>query len=267
MTATRKDEKIARLIADYGLTGYGLWWSVLEVVAASLDIKTHPHPSVTYPVSTWSDLLSLRGSHVRQALVKLEVTHLVTAEWSGNDLTVTIPNLLKYRDEYSQRSGQTPDSVPSKKQKQKQIQKQSKTFSSPASPMMVPPILDAEVVEPGKDIQPRIEERQLRWFDQFWFLYWRKADKQTGLATFRKHAKTEAEAKKIITAVKEHSPYYHLRESNFKPLAATWLNKRRYLEPFDESLPKIECRSQTRTESAQLAAEARFAAKHRGDIQ
>ena len=118
MTATPQDEKIARLIADHGHAGYGLWWLVVEAVAARLEGEGHP--SVTYPVTKWSHLLSLRGSHVRQALLKLEVTHLVTVEWVGSEIRVTIPNLLKYRDEYSRKSGVAPDSVRSKKQKQKQ---------------------------------------------------------------------------------------------------------------------------------------------------
>jgi hypothetical protein len=118
MSRTRKDEKIARLIGEHGHRMYGIYWSVVEVVAETLDPKTHPHPSVTYPISEWSHLLSLRGSLVMSSLSTLAVTRLVTVERSGSDVTVTIPNLLKYRDEYSQRSGQAPDTLPSKIQKQ-----------------------------------------------------------------------------------------------------------------------------------------------------
>jgi len=121
MTDTRQDEKIATLISKYGHAGYGLWWMVLEIVAKRVEGDSFP--TVTYPVSTWSHLLSLRGSHVSQALLKLEVTHLVTVKRTGSDIMVTIPNVLKYRDEYARKSGQTPDSVRSKKQKQIQIQK------------------------------------------------------------------------------------------------------------------------------------------------
>jgi hypothetical protein len=40
----------------------------------------------------------------------------VTVEWSGSDITVTIPNLLKYRDEWSRKSKVTPESLRSKEQ-------------------------------------------------------------------------------------------------------------------------------------------------------
>lgn len=114
MTATWQDEKVSRLVAEHGLAGYGLWWRVAEIVASR--VEGNSAPSVTYPISTWSHLLVTRGSLVISALSKLAVTHLVTMERHGSDITVTIPNLLKYRDEYSRKSGHTPESVGSKKQ-------------------------------------------------------------------------------------------------------------------------------------------------------
>ncbi len=117
LTAAREDEKIAQLITKYGHAGYGLWWLVCEVVAQQLE---GDNPEVTYPVTTWSHLLSVRGSHVRHCLSKLAVTGLVTVEWIGTDIKVRIPNLLKYRDEYSRKSGHSPDTVRSKTHIQKQ---------------------------------------------------------------------------------------------------------------------------------------------------
>jgi hypothetical protein len=35
----------------------------------------------------------------------------VTVEWIESDIKVTIPNLLKYKDEYSRKSGHAPDNV------------------------------------------------------------------------------------------------------------------------------------------------------------
>jgi hypothetical protein len=136
LTATRQDEKISRLIAAHGLAGYGLWWAVVEIVAA--HVEKSRKPSVTYPVSTWSHLLSLRGSHVRQAILKLEVTGLVTAEWAGTDLTVTIPNLLKYRDEYSKKSGHSPDNVGTLIQKQN-TEAETEKEKQKILPLVVPP--------------------------------------------------------------------------------------------------------------------------------
>ena len=113
MTASWDDEGIARLVSEggeVGLARYGLWWRVLEIVARQMEGPS-PSCSVCYPISVWSHLLVTRGSLVFSTLSRLAVTGGVTVERHGSDIRVTIPNLLKYRDEYSKKSGHTPDTV------------------------------------------------------------------------------------------------------------------------------------------------------------
>ena len=110
MTASWDDEKLASLVGKGGMEGiarYGLYWRVNEIIASQMEGKS-PSCSVRYPVSRWSLLLSLRGSLVFSTLSTLAVTYLVTVERDGCDIIVTNRNLLKYRDEYSRKSGQTP---------------------------------------------------------------------------------------------------------------------------------------------------------------
>ncbi len=110
MTDTWNDEKIALLVGSGGMQGlaaYGLWWRVVEIVAAAVGPDGKKN-YVTYPVARWSLLLSLRGSLVMSSLSRLGVTGGVTVERHGSDITVTIRNLLKYRDEYTRKSGHSP---------------------------------------------------------------------------------------------------------------------------------------------------------------
>ncbi|HEV2418660.1 MAG TPA: hypothetical protein VGX94_12715 [Terriglobia bacterium] len=162
MVATRRDERITRLIAQYGYESYGHYWAVTETVAELMDGTERC--SVRYPVTSWSHLLSVRGSHVRSTLAKLEVTGLVTVEWNGSDVTVTIPNLLKYRDEYSRKSGPSPDTVGSKKQKQKQ-NPEPELRSVPPQAAELAGRLRARILE--NDPGAKITEHQLAsWADE-----------------------------------------------------------------------------------------------------
>jgi hypothetical protein len=113
MSAMWDDEKVAAIVVKRGLAGFGLYCRVLDIVAAGMG-PDGSKCSVKYPVSKWSHLLSVRGSHVRHLFRELAVTGLLTAEWFGSDLEVTIPKLLKYRDEYTQRSGETREEDPTK---------------------------------------------------------------------------------------------------------------------------------------------------------
>jgi hypothetical protein len=113
MTSSWDDEKLARLVGAGGMQGlahYGLYWRINEIIASQMEGKS-PSCSVCYPVSVWSRLLVTRGSLVFSTLSTLAVTHLVTVERDGDDIRVTNRNLLKYRDEYSRKSGHTPDKV------------------------------------------------------------------------------------------------------------------------------------------------------------
>jgi hypothetical protein len=105
------DESVARLVACGGKDGlalYGAFWRVMEIVAAQMD-STNDQCSITYSVNRWSLLLSVRGSHLRHYLGHLNDSGLVTVEWTGSDIRVTIPKLLQLKDEYSKRSGHYPE--------------------------------------------------------------------------------------------------------------------------------------------------------------
>jgi len=117
------------LIDEHGITAYGFYWLLTEVIAESMD-KTD-RCELTHSVSQWARLLFCHHHAVKKYFAALSkpvyptVTQelpgsyptsnsLVTLEYDGSNVTVKIPNLLKYRDEYSKRSGQTPEQLPTK---------------------------------------------------------------------------------------------------------------------------------------------------------
>ncbi len=109
MTQTRADERIASLISECGMEGYGAYWAVLEIVANVMD-KTSMC-EVTYPLTIWSSMLLLHHNRVRSLLGNFDVMGLMKVSSCEGKVTVKVPNLLKYRDEYSKKSGQNPDKL------------------------------------------------------------------------------------------------------------------------------------------------------------
>lgn len=113
LTNTWNDERIAQLVGTGGkdgLAAYGAYWRVQEILASQMEGQD-PSCSVQYSVTRWSVLLSVRGSHVGHYLGQLAKNDLVTVEWIGSDIKVTNRKLLKYRDEYSRKSGHGQESV------------------------------------------------------------------------------------------------------------------------------------------------------------
>jgi hypothetical protein len=113
ITVSWEDEKMATIVSEFGLEGYGFWWRLLEIVAYYMDGSDRC--SIAFPLSKWSHLFYCHHNKVSNYLSKLEVMGLVKLKYNGSkpqgNIEVTIPNLLKYRDEYSKKSRQTPDKL------------------------------------------------------------------------------------------------------------------------------------------------------------
>lgn len=139
MSQSHTDEKLALIVSECGLEGYGFWWMLMEVVAAQcVDDKC----SATYTLPHWSRLLYCHHHKVVKYLLALAglpkdyplltppvtppvtpgLLGVVTVGYSEGKIRVTIPNLLKYRDEYSRKSRQHPAIVPPKKENKKEKQ-------------------------------------------------------------------------------------------------------------------------------------------------
>lgn len=95
------------LIQNHGHDAYGFYWQLLEIVAESMDGTKKC--SVTHPLPQWSRLLYCHHHRVSKHLGTLQVMGLVSVEYAEGKVKVTIPNLLKYRDEYSKKSGHSAD--------------------------------------------------------------------------------------------------------------------------------------------------------------
>lgn len=109
-TATRRDERIARLIASHGMDGYGLYWAVQEIIAEKME-GSSPSCSVSYPVSIWANQLSTPPQQVLKRLSWLLQVGLIELSRSDQEIIITNTKLLKYRDEYSRKSGHAKEKV------------------------------------------------------------------------------------------------------------------------------------------------------------
>jgi len=137
-TDASDDEFIAELENRFGLEGYARWWKLLEVVGG--QFKKEGLPIATYPWSVWQAKLKGKRKKLEPFLGYLysrgkinlaETEHKektnpeqtqnkprTNPEQTGNEfcfsqnvLEISIPKLLEIRDEYSKKSGQTPDTL------------------------------------------------------------------------------------------------------------------------------------------------------------
>jgi hypothetical protein len=120
LSLASEDEKLSEIIELYGAEGYGIYWIILEKIAFLMDGTEKT--SARYSVKKWSKFCGKSPKVFRKFLESFEKLNLLKSitidenneKFSINNgifLEIDCPNLLKYRDEYSKKSRQTPDKL------------------------------------------------------------------------------------------------------------------------------------------------------------
>ena len=120
-TDASDDEFIAELEDRFGLEGYARYWKLLEVVGG--QFKKDGFPVATYPWLFWRKKLKVQQKPLEAFLTHLEGRGKIktrevpkkcrssseVVELHANILEIKIHKLLEIRDEYTRKSGHTPD--------------------------------------------------------------------------------------------------------------------------------------------------------------
>lgn len=98
-STARNDEKIARLEDKCGLEGYGFYFKMLELVAEVID--STDRCEVTYSMSRWGRQTNVTTKKWLFLSSCCADVGLMIVQRCNDDITVNIPNLLKYRDNHT----------------------------------------------------------------------------------------------------------------------------------------------------------------------
>ena len=119
MTDADDNEKLSRLQDEFGLEGYGFWWRVVEIIAKRVNEENQT--DLCYSAKSWARRIGVSTRKFKKLLSFCAELGLVSASHEKDMVTVNMPNILKYRDEYTTKknrakyapddvSGQCPDS-------------------------------------------------------------------------------------------------------------------------------------------------------------
>lgn len=112
LSTSRNDEKLSILVDDLGLEGYGFWWMTLEIIAEN---STESSFSVCYSAKKLANFYGTTVKKCTYYLLHMKKLGLISLEKNEKLITLSCPNMAKYRDEYTRRqekmSGQTPNNV------------------------------------------------------------------------------------------------------------------------------------------------------------
>jgi len=220
MTASSDDEKLAALVGEGGQSGlaaYGAYWRFLEIIASQMEGKS-PSCSVSYPVWRWSQKLFVRKSYLCSVLSELKKRGLLVIEGDPNvdeSIIVKAPNLLKYRDEYSKKSGQSPKNIPPRTEGELDTDKELEEESTKDIPSSDG---ESSVNSPRKETKLEIAEQE----EEIYKAYPRHVGRGPALKAIRK----AVERLEAGTTEPERA--------EFLPHPSTWFNQERYFDDTKE---------------------------------
>ena len=134
--AARNDEKIARLEDKSGLEGYGFYFKMLEIVSEIIDPTDRC--DVTYSLSRWGRQVNITSKKFLFLLQCCVDVGLMSVQRVDDDITIKIPNLLKYRDNHTKNLQATSKQEVDKDKEEEQI-KSKKKKEQEGAPKDAPP--------------------------------------------------------------------------------------------------------------------------------
>lgn len=113
-TDGHSSEGLAAIRAEFGFEGIGWWYTLLELVAQKMD--STDHCELRLPLREWCKILETKPEKFRRfAILTTQKCKTSIAESEQNRITyvsVSIPNLLKKRDEHTTRLGSKKRATP-----------------------------------------------------------------------------------------------------------------------------------------------------------
>lgn len=225
LTLAHADKALAAILEEFGAEGYGVYWLMIEDIAAPMEKDKMIDPSATHSWVKWSQICHCSVRVLKSIANRLEEKKLIDLISIDNRSQITIHNILKYKDEYSKKSGQTPE----QEQKQKERQKQKEnTPKAPAPNGAVSGDLfgvESEEEKPAKEVKP---DPIGEWFArEFWPIYPRKDDKEKALKAARKSL-PGTKPSEVMAGLRRQLPVFATREREKIPLPTSWLNAKRW---------------------------------------
>ena len=102
-------ETLSELFDEFGFEGLGMFWVLVETVGSHWDGKSIPCMRRSRKV--WRKLTGIYPQTFEKLLRFLEDISDLSATFDEKGIEVCIPKLLEIKDEYTRKSGHSPDNV------------------------------------------------------------------------------------------------------------------------------------------------------------
>lgn len=103
MVASGQDEKLMLLKAEFGMAGYGAYWTILEHIAAQVTPENQQN-FLEFPTKIWRKITEFSPKNWKNFIFFLKKVGLFEVQEKGDYTRITCRNILKYKDEYQRKN-------------------------------------------------------------------------------------------------------------------------------------------------------------------
>lgn len=207
LSLAHADEAISFVLEEHGAEAYGAWWLILEDIAAPME-SGKMEPIASHSVVKWAQICHCSARRFRSIANSLAQKNLIVVESDLDRIRIEVPNILKYKDEYSKRSGETPE------QDREHIQKESRKKADTETPA---------------DLRLQKPDEVAAWYEgEFYPEFPLHKAKWEGLKAARIQLKTPELRALAINSLRNQRDELLSREPSKRPYPATWINQKRW---------------------------------------
>jgi hypothetical protein len=235
-----KDDALSAVLEEHGLDAYALFWLIIEHIGSRME-KDRMTPELINSELKWSQILYTSVRRFRTISNSLAEKGLIVCECTDNRIRISIPNIVKYKDEYSKKSGQAQES---KADTDRDIdRKQNKTSSV------------------GKEATPISSTSKIsQEFEEDWPQFWARIAKGDASKAYEK-ARKLVDRETLMRAVVEQGPILVRDAANqgrgvLHP--ATWLNGKRWEDEAQTAVATINSRARGQPVDRKAKAQMEF---------
>jgi hypothetical protein len=104
LSMAHADREVDLIIETAGPVAYGIYWLIVEDIAASME-PGKMEPYAIHSLSKWCALFRLHHRTVTPLLTLLGRKLLNVVPMDDGRIKIEVPNIMKYKDEYTKKSG------------------------------------------------------------------------------------------------------------------------------------------------------------------
>jgi hypothetical protein len=136
LTLAHADAALGLILEEFGAEGYGVYWLMVEDIAAPMELQKNI-PDAIHSEVKWAQICHCSVRVWRSIAYRMQEKGLIEIESIANRRQITIPNILKYKDEYLKKSEGRGEKRAEREQRESRGENREKTPQA-AAPEQTP---------------------------------------------------------------------------------------------------------------------------------